>query len=423
MADQEVTRLVLSISTKADLTYDLWRGFTDTVVINLRYHGPLQSNGLPPLVEYSAPGIVNGQVAAVWAFTMGLLVIKDAGGRVVPIDAEPLADLIPRANRTVNFLRGPLGDDLELGQLPRRMLNQLRSQLALGELCTVGFNNRSFRILAVPMALDNKRLRMEGDVREVEGLCHGDPTTFEVVPGNPIPRFAVCLSITEPCTDGPDEFELSIRLTLLDNLTTEIKLWDPTFSTDDYIGLGKWIKMCWVGDQSLHFPWANCATRPDSPTWHTADGSLLTPRPESLIFHRTTSYIYRCKVVTHILHSAEEKSDDGHYSIKIMPEECNLTSWEPFIDKSAENPVNERSSGKEERKFNNGPIELIPCVEGWNEIEDRLEEQREPGLLFRLPTELRQMVYNYVRFSEGAEEVSLKHQRRPRDLERSMKGI
>ena len=413
MADQEVTCLVLSISTKADLTYDLWTGFTDTVVINLRYHGPLQSNGLPPLLEYSAPGIVNGKIAAVWAFTMGLLVIKDAGGRVVPIDAEPLVDLIPRANRTVNFLRGPLGHDLELGQFPRRMLKQLRSRLASGELCTLGFNNWSFRILAVPMTLDTKRLRMEGDVREVEGLCHGDPTAFEVVHGIPIPRFAVRLSITEPYIDSLDEVELNIRLTLLDNLPTEIKLWDPTFSTDDYIGLGKWIKLCWFGDRSLHFPWANCATRPDSPTWHTADGSLLKRRPESLIFHRTTSYIYRCKVVTHILHSTEEKSDDGHYSIKIMPDECNLTSWEPFLERTEEKQENEQGSERESKRFHNGPIELIPCVEGWTEIEEKLEEQRRPRLLFRLPSELRQMIYNYVKFSEGAEEVRLRYPRRP----------
>ncbi|KAL8869320.1 MAG: hypothetical protein Q9174_004359 [Haloplaca sp. 1 TL-2023] len=414
MADQEMTKLVLSLSTKAELTYDLWTGFTSKVVINLRYTGALQSNGLPPLLEYSAPGIVNGKITAVWALTMGLLVIKDAGGRVIPINAKPLVDLIPRGNRTVNFLRAPEGDDLELGQLPRKLLKQLRSRLSCGHVCTLGFNDWSFRILAVPMTLDNKRLRMYGDVREVDGLCHGESMTFKVVPGIPLPRFAVSLTTSQPCTDSPEEFELSIRLTLLDNLPTELKLSDRTFTADDYFGLGKWIKICLFGERDLHCPWATCAIRPDSPKWHTADGSVLEPRPETLIFHRTTSYIFRCKIGTHIFRSMEKQNDDRRrFLIKLMPDECNLTSWTPYLERNEKVQEIGQDSEGEKEKFDHGPIELIPCVEGWDVIEEELEEQRKPMLLFRLPPELRQMIYNYVKFSEGAEEVGLEYPRRP----------
>lgn len=399
-------RIVLSLTAPPNLTFDLWKGFSGgDIYINLRSVEIVSSDQPPPLIEYAAAGLNYGRVSPVWALTKELLVIKDELGRPIPINSDALLDLIPYWNSTISFLRGPQGDDIKIDQFPRRLLKELRPRLTAGHSYTLGFQEVAFPIQATTMAPDNKRLQLFGDDHWVNAVCDSDPITFQVVPGTPIPRFSVALSTSSKrmsYTDTSDDFEINIRLTLLENRPTQIKLSDSSFGMR-FGGIESWIVMYAFENRSVSLPWTSCPTNAcGGQTWHAADGTTLAPCPDVLIFHQGTSYVCRCRVRVAAFESFWDYRDP-RVAIRILSEHSGCKSWRPFDEKH-------RSSEQDEWP-SNGPIEFEPVVEGWDEIEKILEQQQ-PMPLFRLPSELRRMIYDYAKFSREAEEVFFKYQGR-----------
>ncbi|KAL8731484.1 MAG: hypothetical protein Q9181_004282 [Wetmoreana brouardii] len=92
--------VTLSLTTSANLSFDLWKGFIGEVNVNVNVnvrfaHTAFNNENRPLHIEYAAAGFNHGWVSPTWAFTKGLLSIKDELGDTIRIRNEALIDITP----------------------------------------------------------------------------------------------------------------------------------------------------------------------------------------------------------------------------------------------------------------------------------------------------------------------------------------
>ncbi|KAL8731483.1 MAG: hypothetical protein Q9181_004281 [Wetmoreana brouardii] len=275
-----------------------------------------------------------------------------------------------------------------------------------GYTYTLAFAETSIPMQAALIGPVVKGLQLVGDDRWVDAECESDTFPFEVVPGTPIPRFSVALSTTSrKCfyreTD-PAALTINLKFTLLENKPVKVSLRDPCFEMT-FNGIGQWVVMYEVGP-GCSIPWF-VHYKSAGPTWHGADGEILDPCPSVVTFQPGTSYICRYEVLASTLEGCLY-TNRVRIAIKIQSERSGFLFWKPSDGETSEDPTEELGHWPDY-----GRIEFVPVVEGWDKIEQGLEDEQS-GPLFRLPLELRRMIYDYAKFSEGAEEVYFKYKGR-----------
>ncbi|KAI4201819.1 MAG: hypothetical protein LQ350_003019 [Teloschistes chrysophthalmus] len=388
-------RIGLGLTTQPDLVYDLWQGFLSDVYLDLQFTKDQSEVQRYWMAEYAAPGIDYETISPTWALTMGLLAIKDENGTPIEINNNALIDITPSRNPTVHFLRGFRINEYKLDRFPRRLLEMLRSCLRPGQSYTLSFAKDTFPVQAAVVSQGGRRLQLAGDDRWINTLCEDCIIRFQVVPGIRIPRFSVALSTFWDHDLSIDTTALTIelRITSLDRRAIKVRMPDPKYHLA-WNGLASWVEMYDTDQTSDLLKWYCHHHWSERPTWNQEDGEVFNTSAGVMVFDQCKSYKVQFQV-----HGSFFNSITGdRFAIRIIPDQSGFERWKPF-DEASEDPATVPAQWP-----SLGRIEFEPVPAGWDEIEQMLERER-PMPLFRLPTELREEIYDCVKFGKSAETV------------------
>ncbi|CAO1600772.1 hypothetical protein XANCAGTX0491_004452 [Xanthoria calcicola] len=385
-------RLALSVASSQTLSLDLWKGFSDPVSINvLSAESPLDGE-LPPLIEYISACLDWHKVPSLWAFTTGPLAMWDQSGKQISIKSHVTSDFESLDRGSLQYLRGERVNSYELGRMSRILLKALRSKLKPGISYCLGFKERSYPMRAVQSDSGFGRLRPGADDCWVDVACDSRRAWFEVVAGKEIPRFQAALSTykTSRCCGAYPVHWVTIKITSLDKRPIAVKMPDPNFEMN-HGGLSQWLYVHDPSKPSVSYPlrWEDEGRQQ---TWQRNKEECLRTCPKALTFQRGTSWTFRFEA------PAKGWSDrpnvESDLDIKILADQSGFSTWK-YLDEDL---------GPEEAPDqwpSNGRIEFEPILDGWDEIEEMLEGEQ-PLPFFSLPIELRQMIYDYLKYGEGA---------------------
>lgn len=385
-------RLALSIASSQTLSLDLWKGFSDTVSINVR-SAEIPLNGeLPPLIEYISACLDWYKVPSLWAFTQGPLAIWDQSGEKINIKSHALAELESLNCDSFQYLRGERVNSYELNRMCRRLLKMLRSSLKPGISYCLGFKEKTYPMRAVQCGCDFGRLHPGADDCWVDVACDGSKVWFEVVAGTPVPRFQVALSTckTSRCCGAYPVHWIATKVTSLDRRPIGVKMPALNFELNNE-GLSQWLQ---VHDPRKRFVSNSlyCATEGRQLTWQRNKEEGLRHCPQALIFQHGTSWTFRCEPPAKAWYNDPSVKRDLY--IKIVADQSGFSTWK-YLDEDLD------PEEAPDQWPSNGRIEFEPILDGWDEIEEMLEREQ-PRPFFSLPIELRQMIYDYLKYGEGA---------------------
>ncbi|KAL8854724.1 MAG: hypothetical protein Q9221_000506 [Calogaya cf. arnoldii] len=384
-------RLALSIESSQTLSLDLWKGFSDPVSINVHLADSTSNGELPPLIEFVSACLDWYKVPSLWAFTNGPLAIWDQSGEKVNIKSHALTDL-ESLEPASQYLRGERINSYELARICRRLLRLFRRTLKPGISYCLGFKEKTYPMQAVRCDSVFGRLQPRADDCWVDVACNSSNVWFEVVAGTPVPRFQIALSISKtsrPCGARPIRW-ITIKVTSLDKRPVGIRMPDPNFELNNK-GIDQWLQLydprTRFVSNSLYY-----ADEGQQQNWQRDEEGFLRTCPEVLTFQQGTSWTYRCEPPATAWYNDPIVGRDLY--IKIVADQSGFSSWK-YLD---EDPDHE---GAPDQWPNNGRIEFEPVLDGWDEIEGMLEREQ-PLPFFSLPIELRQMIYEYLKYGEEA---------------------
>lgn len=402
--DSSKAQLALSVTASPNLCIDLWKGFSGTISINV-YAAERTLNGEPPpFAEYISTCLDWYHIPPIWALTKGLLAIRDESGTVVDINNESLLDFQHSVPDAVQYLRGYRVNEHKLDRIPRRLLGVLRSKLKPGSTYRLGFRENTFPMRARRLGPGSggSRLRPVRDDHWVRAMCDRTEVPFQVVAGTPIPRFLVALSLSKtPRGQGiyPNKLQYSINLKIssLDKMSVMVRMPDPRFQLVPK-GLGEWLRVCQPKElfsPTRLFDGLNEGCRQ---TWQKDNGKITAKCPSVLTFHPGTSYTVRCalsNVLCDLLESGLEMV------ALVVADRSGFSTWK-YSDERDERADSQKVCADQWPEH--GHIELEPVLDGWDDMEQMLEQEQ---LLFRLPPELRRIIYDHVKFAEGVEMMKI----------------
>ncbi|KAI4107736.1 MAG: hypothetical protein L6R37_001421 [Teloschistes peruensis] len=388
-------RIELGLTTQPNLVYDLWQGFLTDVYLDVRLTQNQSEVELPWMAEYAAPGIGYETISPTWALVMGLLAIKDENGTSIKINHSALIDITPSQNPTVHFSRGSRINEYKLDRFPRRLLEMLRSYLRPGQTYTLSFAKDTFPIQATVLGQNGRRLQLAGDDRWVNTRCDNCIIPFQIVPGIRIPRFSVALSTSwnhDPSIDTT-ALTIELRITSLDRQTIKVRMPDPKYHLTSN-GLASWVEMYDTDQTSDRLTWYCHHHWSERPTWNQEDGEFFNTSAGVMVFDQGKSY----KVQFQVPGSFFKLITGDHFAIRVIPDQSGFECWKAF-DEASEEPATVPAQWP-----SLGRIEFEPVVTGWDEIEHMFERER-PMPMFKLPMELREEIYDCVKFCESARTV------------------
>ncbi|KAL8800315.1 MAG: hypothetical protein Q9182_005278 [Xanthomendoza sp. 2 TL-2023] len=400
-SDQEA-RIALSLSAPPNLCLDLWKGFSEPISINVHSADYNPNGGLPPLVEYVADYFDWYPMSATWAFTEGLLAIRDETGTVINLHDESPDLFLPSA---VLYLRGYRVNEHKLDRVTRRLLQELRTKLRPGSSYRLGFREKTFPMRALRLNPNSERLRAPHDDHWVQAICYmsSQGVPFEVVLGTPVPRFEAALSVSKTvCGQGrhPEnpQYWINVKITSVDKTPVKVKMPDPKFDLVQD-GLRDWLRVylhrkpC---GPNLHLvPPAGSRL-----TWQKDNGAITDTCPScALDFYQGSSYTVGCTLPAWLC-DAVEKGDEMF--AKIIAERSGFSAWRYSSNDDDVEHDDDSHGGKAAVPPNQWPsehgrIEFEPVLDGWEDLERMLEGER---LLGKLPFELRRIIYDYIKYAE-----------------------
>ncbi|KAL8787030.1 MAG: hypothetical protein Q9213_002466 [Squamulea squamosa] len=390
-------QIALSITSPNTLSLDLWKGFSGSISINVLSTRKASNDEPPPFVEYIIPCLDWYAVPPVWALARGPLAIKDQSGQNIDIKNWALFNFENSVPDAIQYLRGELVNHYILDRMCGRLLKILRSKLKPGRSYFLGFRDCTFPMQAVRINPAGRRLRPGTDDHWVDVPCHGSEIPFGVVAGTPIPRFQAALSTREVsrgnggCTEHPVRW-IRLKITSLDQKSVIVKMLDPDPEKNHH-DISKWVHVYDPSQPATHD--ILFAYNGGRHTWQKDEGDILESCPGVLTFNQGTSWTLCLEPPDTSIHGTIRA---GELHMRILADCPGFSAWK-YTD--------EEHDGHDETPIgwpSNGVIELEPVLDGWDEIEFMLE-QEQPMPLFRLPIELRQMIYGYLKFGEGVDVV------------------
>ncbi|KAL8674945.1 MAG: hypothetical protein Q9168_000648 [Polycauliona sp. 1 TL-2023] len=385
-------RLALSIASHETLSLDLWKGFSNLVSINLHLAESTPNGEPPPLIEYTAANLDWYKLPSRWAFTQGPLAIWDQSGERIEIKHHLLAPSEYLKLNSCQYLRGHRVSSYELDRMCQSLLKTLRSILKPGTSYYLGFKEKTWPMRAVQCDSGFGRLHPDADDCWVDAACTEDQVQFEVVAGTPIPRFQVTLSTCKTShPDGADPARwILIKMTSIGKRPVKVGMPDPNFELNS-TGISQWLHVHdprkRLVSNSLYY-----GHEGGEQAWQQDNQVPLGTCPTQLTFHQGTSWTFRCELPSTAWYNDPTVERDLY--VRIVADQSGFSTWR-YLDDELDHKE------APDQRPNDGRIEFEPVVAGWDEIEEILEHER-PLPFFRLPVELRQMIYNDLKFGEGA---------------------
>ena len=385
-------RLALSITSCQNLSLDLWKGFSNTVCINVQLSETTLSSETPPLIGFISACLDWYKVPSLWAFTDGPLAIWDQSGRKIDITSHLHACSESSEPDAVQYVRGKRINSYEIDRLCQRLLKVLRSKLKTGISYCLSFREKTYPMRAARCDSHSRRLHPGADDCWVDVECEDSKVWFDVLASTPPPRLQAALStckILRPNDAHPVHW-ITIKVTSLDKKPIRVKMPDPNLEMN-HTGLSSWLKLHDLRKRyvsnSLYY-----GSQGRQQAWQRNKEEILQDCPGVLIFYQGTSWTFYYEPPAKAWYADPNVARDLY--IKFVAEQSGFSTWE-YLDDGVDH------GNASIQSLDNGRIEFDPVLAGWDEIEEMLEREK-PLPLFRLPFELRLMIYEYLKFGEDA---------------------
>ncbi|KAL8842941.1 MAG: hypothetical protein Q9170_000346 [Blastenia crenularia] len=353
-----------------NLTFDPWKGFKGEIYILVGSGEEVIDKVPPSLIGYYSPVFWMNGVDAVRAFADRMLVIRDQAGNIVPIEDRNAIEGGSQDYGTC-WLRGSRVDEYPLLNDSSRALQRS------GSSYTLALADPAFVMKGRFMDSNDQPLRPDGNGHLMSVPCADTRIAYNVLAAAP---------------DSLSAFRISFTLTSLSRTPVEIPL----------------SELCGLWYQ-LHLETLD--VRPPM-VWNDKSGRLVCPpgQPGCCICEPgagTTTHEGKVKFV-HYGTWTDSRNLEGlihdppnytcYLGLKLGVGSCRLQNWNYS---SAYTSINADESAKWPSK---GFIELEPVLHGWDKVEGMLESQR-PMPFFKLPQEIRDIVYDHIKLADNVGEV------------------
>lgn len=397
----------LSLSSQSDVVLDLCEGFSGKPQLTLRnqgadeiihcypFHAELERNNDRDGREDEFLNLGRG-------LRYGALMITDEGGRKLSINCA-----LERGKGSyyelMSILPGLTEFTYGFRRISPKLLDLLGRHLVPGRAYRLGFSGEPMGILCEIGEEDPET--HERDEAKIEPSWDPHAIPFTVVAGTRKPRFT--MSATAPSSichiSGTPKFHLIMRVTSLERRPVTVNL-----QLDDFVEM-------WP--QSPAYRWEKWGSYDMFRITRESDGRecLLNakhppeqaPLPEGsfdpskglLEFTHGTTHTYHFHLGTEDLHHRGKAPyvHGDHYILRTKPQ--GFAAWDYGSEKELL-----RTHGKPSDWCKHGPIVFEPVCDVAVTVRAVLEREA-PMPLFRLPLEVREEVYAYLRFAEYADRI------------------
>lgn len=391
--------------TVHDVVLDLFRGFSTRICLDIW-------NGEEKNFKYYFPAFVKVKVGSnfdSWrydidlgrALQMGLLEVADDNDRAVSVkpverELEALCVIFQEAE--------PINIDIHpIKTINARLLSHLRRCLLPGKQYKLRFCGPRFTIWSKFGKIESTDktsitpLEWPEDSR-VQMICNPQPVLFTVKAGVRIPRFTVSFSTSSSTCylDEPHKFFVTLTVTSLEDQPVTVALLFDRIATEIYPD--EWGAKSSLDVFEIHDEDAGNLRILKCDIGHAREPSMKRAAMLLFQFNKGTSYIRN-------VHFPREPgfglswADYSSGSTIKMASRAGFVAWDyGYAHKLQETHTNREDWTK------HGPIQLEPVSAVALTIKAVFEREI-PKPFFSLPLELRDQVYEYLRWSERADEA------------------
>ncbi|KAI4133676.1 MAG: hypothetical protein LQ338_000005 [Usnochroma carphineum] len=361
------------------LTFDRWNGFQEDILVAVTSEEEASDGEKSLLIQYSSPGLRTYEGDEAWSFASGLLVVRNHIGQEIPIyGIDDLLEVYRTPDSCVRFPPGSRVDeykvchtaDLHLGR-------QLRKKLRPGHAYTLALN-RFISMRASVVEPNNSPLE-PGRAEHLVNFRYDDKRIpFSVLDAAPVPRFTASLSTSSKICHSGSFSEFMLGMTVTSSSHTPVKVALP-----DLDRLWRALRCReWHTDQAHN-------SKYDLENGTSIDSS------EEVIFPYGGSLTLKRSLDT-ILTSPPSRNRQIRFWLDGLL--LDLDEWN-YADPQGNIDADDRAQWPSK-----GNIEFEPVYHEWGKVESMFESAK-PMPFFKLPREVRDMVYDFVKFAEGADEV------------------
>lgn len=386
-------RINISLNANQDLVFDPWTGFRGNICIAISSAEEMTGNDPPSIIEYHLPSFRWFGIDTCWAFAKGLLVVRDQGGKIVPID---YLDNDEEWSLGAQYLRGSRVDTYHLSGANDHdddgdtcSLREMRKKVVPGTTYILALTDQPFAMQACFMGPYSPRLQPGVSECWVNASCCDNQIPFDVLAAAPVPRFTASISTSSNTCYSNTFPDFTWGMTLTSLSRTPVKV-----SSHDLIDLQR-VATC-VKSLDVHPLWEPRSERlrHDEPKVQLGSGSSVDFE-EYITFPYGGTWTGSWSLTTHM---PTPLSFTCRLSLSLGISRLQLRDWN-YSDLEGGIDVEDK-----ERWPSKGYIELNPVYHGWDKVESMLETAK-PMPFFKLPREVRDIVYSLVKFASGVEEV------------------
>lgn len=391
-------QISISLNGHEGLELDPWKGFCGRIHLAVT-SAEETTNGDPPLlIEYHSPGFEAHGVACSWVFAIGLLVMRDQDGTNIPIHypKDP-----PQRDSSVQYLRGSRVDEYcLLGMDSASSLRQMRKKLKSGSVYTLALTEQPFIMQACFMEPDKPRLEPCLNDRWINVQCSGTQVPFRVLAAAPVPRFTISVTtssnIWHARTDS--DFKLSMTITSLNRTPVKVS-WGALRSLFNWFGEIECsdVDNEWGGYRPIFMGYGQPeqlgnGSSAIGPSANTFDYGFIDTWGVCFPYGGTWTSQYKLAIIRPL------PADTCRLSLHLDFTRLALNDWN-YVNAIEGVDADDRAKWPSK-----GYIVPEPVHHGWDTIESMLEAAR-PFPFFKLPQELRDIIYDLAKWSEDIGDV------------------
>lgn len=396
----ELLQLSVHLCPQNDLVLDLWKGFSAPVRICFDNNGDKPVACEFPFLIKSDGKTENDEIDIIRALSHGTLEIQDEMGNTISTDCVSVLEP-PELTNVLWYFRSHEKIVYPLASPASNLLRLFRSMLKAGRTYYLHLSQKNLEKWSPLTVHGNECPKWFPPLSLLDSLDGLTSIPFSVISGRPIPRFTIALSTSSfICSlSGAPKFRITLKTTSISEQSITVAL-----CLDSYVK---------VKPQTITYKWKNGGFQSlfsikDSKS-QVAVKIAKRERRDKLVscetFSSAEDFIHFRKGTQHVRHMVFDRADldqfrPGHsYEMKLKPQ--GFATWHYGLK------CKKVKAYWTTEWCKNGPILFEPVSAAGSATEAFLEREK-PMPFFRLPVEIRNHIYDCLKFHVEADIVRFK---------------
>lgn len=393
-------QLSVHLCPQNDLVLDLWKGFSSPIRFCLTNDGDHPVTYAIPLLINSYGKVENDEIDTVRALTHESLEIRDDTGNKV--STEGVTVLEPPELTDVQWIFKPHEQIVfPLANPTSNLLRLFRSMLRAGKTYRLHLSQNNLAQFSRSATRNTASQKLFPSLSTLNSLDSSTCIPFSVISGKPIPRFIIAISTSSfMCSlSGEPKFRITLTTTSISEQPITVAL-----CLDSYVK---------IPPQTITHKWKNGGFQSlFSIKDHKSQCPISIAKRERASdsvscenFSSAEDFIHFRKGRQHVRHFVFDREDlyqfmpGRTYDMKLKPQ--GFATWHYGLK------CKKVKAYWTTEWCKNGPIHFEPASAAGLAVEAVLERER-PIPFFQLPVEIRNHVYDYLKFHKEADIVHFK---------------